>query len=109
MNLDFNEFLRIMSAILIILLVIQGLDYIVGFGINNYIFVVFCIVFAFTMGGIYHNIIHERSKKSMDKYKKEVLDLLYRINEEGLTDSLSEELADKIVHSDIKEDKVNED
>lgn len=63
MALDFNEFLRIMTCILIILLVIQGLDYIVGFGINNYIFIVFCIVFAFTVGTIYHNILVGRNKE----------------------------------------------
>ena len=57
MNSSFNEFLRVQTFILIILLVIQGLDYIFGFGVNNYVFLVFCIVFAFTLGSIYHNII----------------------------------------------------
>lgn len=92
MNIDFNEFLRIMSCILIVLLVFQGLDYIVGFGINNYIFIVFCIVFAFTMGSIYFNIIAERKRK----YEQTVYDRLdivqSLINEEfeksGLTDEV---------------------
>lgn len=92
MDIDFNEFLRIMSCILIVLLVFQGLDYIVGFGINNYIFIVFCIVFAFTMGSIYFNIIAERKRK----YEQTVYDRLdivqSLINEEfeksGLTDEV---------------------
>lgn len=92
MDIDFNEFLRIMSCILIILLVFQGLDYIVGFGINNYLFIVFCIVFAFTMGSIYFNIIAERKRK----YEQTVYDRLdivqSLINEEfeksGLTDEV---------------------
>ena len=81
-----------MSCILIVLLVFQGLDYIVGFGINNYIFIVFCIVFAFTMGSIYFNIIAERKRK----YEQTVYDRLdivqSLINEEfeksGLTDEV---------------------
>lgn len=56
MDLDFNEFLRIMSAILILLLIVQGLDYIFGFGVNIYWFILFCIAFAFTLGSIYNNI-----------------------------------------------------
>lgn len=104
MKLDFNEFLRIMSCILIILLIIQGLDYIFGFGVNNYMFILFCICFAFTMGGIYHNIIQERANQDMQDYKEEVLILLNRINDEGLTNELTEELADKIAGLNVKDD-----
>lgn len=60
MRVDFNEFLRVMTCVLIILLIIQGLDYITGIGINNYLFVLFCIAFAFTIGSIYHNILMDR-------------------------------------------------
>lgn len=107
MNLDFNEFLRIMSAIMIVLLIIQGLDYIFGFCVNNYMFILFCICFAFTMGGIYHNIIQERNKQDKGEYKEEILELLNRIDSEGLTNELSEELANKIAGLDkeIKDDK----
>ena len=65
--MEFEEFLRIMTCILIILLVIQGLDYIFGIGVNNYVFIVFCIVFAFTIGAIYHNIIEEKHKQDVDE------------------------------------------
>ena len=93
MKLDFNEFLRIMSCILIILLVIQGLDYIVGFGINNYIFIVFCIVFAFTMGSIYHNILDERKKNKGRAIRERLDNIQNEIDEEynrnGLTEAVS--------------------
>lgn len=96
MKLDFNEFLRIMSCILIILLIIQGLDYIFGFGVNNYMFVLFCICFAFTMGSIYHNILAEHKRKDRIRYEQTVKDRLDivqdLINQEfeqnGLTDEV---------------------
>lgn len=66
MRVDYNEFLRIMTCILIILLIIQGLDYLTGFGVNNHIFIIFCIVFAFTIGTIYHNILMERKAEEME-------------------------------------------
>ena len=75
-SMKIDEFLRIMSAILIILLIIQGLDYIFGFGVNNYMFVLFCICFAFTMGGIYHNILSERKRKERMQYEQTVKDRL---------------------------------
>lgn len=106
MDIDFNEFLRIMSCILIILLVFQGLDYIVGFGINNYLFILFCIAFAFTMGCIYFNILAERKRK----YEQTVYDRLdivqSLINEEfeksGLTDEvLQSQLALNCLREDL--------
>ena len=69
MNIDYNEFLRVMSCILILLLVVQGLDYIMGVGVNNYLFILFCIAFAFTMGTIYHNILEERNRKDRKDYE----------------------------------------
>ena len=85
MALDFNEFLRIMTSILIILLVVQGLDYVFGLGVNNYVFIVFCIVFAFTIGSIYHHILisramenqneEELNERLQDKLEKEVEEL----------------------------------
>ena len=63
-NIDFYEFLRVQSCIMIALLVVQALDYVFGFGVNPYMFVVFCIVFAFTLGSVYYNILltsHDRS------------------------------------------------
>ena len=82
-----------MSCILIILLIIQGLDYIFGFGVNNYIFIVFCIVFTFTMGSIYHNILDER-KKNKDRSIRERLNNIQseiddEYNRNGLTDTVS--------------------
>lgn len=92
MKIDFNDFLMIMSCILIILLIVQGLDYIFGFGVNIYMFIIFCIAFAFTMGSVYHNILDERRKK----YEQTVYDRLNivqsLINDEyeksGLTDEV---------------------
>lgn len=97
MKCDFNEFLRIMTLILIILLVIQGLDYIFGCGVNNYLFILFCIVFAFTIGAIYHNILSYRKKNSgneclEDEIKVKLSELQDEINvlyeEQGLTDEV---------------------
>ena len=59
-SLKFIDFLMIMVCILIILLIIQGLDYIVGFGVNNYMFVLFCVCFSFTLGSVYHHILRTR-------------------------------------------------
>lgn len=67
MSLDYNEFLRLMTSILIVLLIIQGLDYIFGFGVNNYLFIIFCIAFAFTVGTIYHNIMIDRRMKMVSE------------------------------------------
>jgi len=92
MDIDFNEFLRIMSCILIVLLVFQGLDYIVGFGINNYLFILFCIAFAFTMGSIYHNIIIARNRKERRKFEKDIRGVLENIRKDGLTDDNIDEL-----------------
>lgn len=102
MNVDYHEFLRIMTWILIVLLVIQGLDYIVGFGVNNYLFIVFCITFAFTMGTIYYNILEERKAKEQENDEKnaeekiqeqlnEIQENIDReFKEKGLTDELLE-------------------
>lgn len=65
MSFDFYEFLRIMTFVLIVLLIVQGLDYIVGFGVNNYLFILFCIAFAFTVGAIYHNILIEKKLSNL--------------------------------------------
>ena len=67
MRIDFNEFLRIMTCILIVLLIVQGLDVIFGFGVNTFLFVIFCIAFAFTIGAVYHNVLMERKMKIMEK------------------------------------------
>ena len=76
MALDFNEFLRIMTSILIILLVVQGLDYVFGFGVNNYVFIVFCIVFAFTIGREMENQNEgELNERLQDELEKEVEEL----------------------------------
>ena len=67
MRIDFNEFLRIMTCILIILLIVQGLDVIFGFGVNTFLFVLFCIAFAFTVGAVYHNVLMERKIRLMEE------------------------------------------
>ncbi len=94
MDIDYNEFLRIMSCILIVLLIIQGLDYIVGIGVNNYLFIIFCIVFAFTMGTIYHNILEERNRKDIisrvDSINKRLDMIQEKINLEYELEGLSE-------------------
>lgn len=96
MRIDFNEFLRIMSCILIILLIVQGLDYIFGFGVNNYLFILFCIAFAFTMGSVYHNILAEKDKEDRALYEKTVqekLDIVQGlINQEYAKSGLTEEV-----------------
>lgn len=79
---DLNEFLRIMTSILVILLVIQGLDLIFGFGVNNYVFVIFCITFAFTIGAIYQNIIQERRKSDKQRCKESVQKRLKQLQED---------------------------
>ena len=95
-KVDFNEFLRIMSSILIVLLIFQGLDYIFGFGVNNYLFIVFCIAFAFTMGSIYHNIIIERENEIKEKYRVEIFEMLEVIRDNGLSDDSIAKLEDLI-------------
>lgn len=67
MRIDFNEFLRVMTFILIILLIVEGLNLIFGFGVNTFLFVLFCIAFAFTIGAVYHNVLMERKMKIMEK------------------------------------------
>ena len=70
MAIDFNEFLRIQVGIMIILLVVQALDYVFGLGVNPYLFIIFCIVFAFTLGSVYYNIVlSSRSKTYDDKFR----------------------------------------
>ena len=103
MNLNFNEFLRMMTAILIVLLIVQGLDYIFGFGVNNYVFIVFCIVFAFTVGAVYHNMlldkeekVRKNSKKTVDENLRQKLnDLQDEINESYEQEGLTDEVLDK--------------
>ena len=103
MNLNFNEFLRVMTAILIVLLIVQGLDYIFGFGVNNYVFIVFCIVFAFTVGAVYHNMlldkeekVRKNSKKTVDENLRQKLnDLQDEINESYEQEGLTDEVLDK--------------
>ncbi len=65
-EIDFNEFLRFQSCIMIALLVIQASDYVFGFGVNLYAFVLFCIVFAFTLGSVYYNIIITNNRDEME-------------------------------------------
>ena len=55
-----------MTCILIALLVIQALDYVFSFGVNNYLFVIFCIVFAFTLGSVYYNIVISNNREELD-------------------------------------------
>lgn len=92
MKLDFNEFHRVVTCILVILLVIQGLDYIFGFGVNNYIFVIFCIVFAFTIGAIYHNVLEDKEDKKETLIKERINNIQSMIDKEfkenGLTESV---------------------
>lgn len=103
MNLNFNEFLRVMTAILIVLLIVQGLDYIFGFGVNNYVFIVFCIVFAFTIGAVYHNMLLDKEEKVMKNSKKTVdenlrqklNDMQDEINESYEQEGLTDEVLDK--------------
>ena len=98
MNISYNEFLRIMTSILIVILVAQGLDYVFGFGVNYFFFIIFCITFAFMMGTIYYNIIEERRKQSKSVFESEIKNLLDGIQEEindeyevnGLTDEILE-------------------
>lgn len=91
MKSDFNEFLRIMTCILIILLIIQGLDYIIGFGVNNHIFIIFCIVFAFTIGTIYHNILMERKEEELKQHEQEMNYHSCDVIEEGEDDDVNVE------------------
>lgn len=113
MEIEFNEFLRIMTCILIILLIVQGLDYIFGFGVNNYVFIVFCIVFAFTVGAVYHNILMNSEIKNSVKEKvddevreelnsvQDEIDELYE--QEGLTD----EVLDKQIELNTRRHEEN--
>ena len=93
MDIDFTEFLRVMTCILIILLIVQGLDYIVGFGINTFIFILFCITFAFTIGAVYHNILITRNsedKKKVASHLEGMQGLLNgKIEKEGMTEEIS--------------------
>ena len=66
-SIDFNEFLRVQSGIMIVLLVVQALDYVFGFGVNLYLFVLFCIIFAFTLGSVYYNILITTHDKDYDE------------------------------------------
>lgn len=103
MNLNFNEFLRVMTAVLIVLLIVQGLDYIFGFGVNNYVFIVFCIVFAFTVGAVYHSMlldkeekVRKNSKKTVDENLRQKLDDMQdEINESYEQEGLTDEVLDK--------------
>ena len=103
MNLNFNEFLRVMTAVLIVLLIVQGLDYIFGFGVNNYVFIVFCIVFAFTVGAVYHSMlldkeekVRKNSKKVVDENLRQKLnDMQDEINESYEQEGLTDEVLDK--------------
>ena len=100
MKINFNEFLRIMTAVLIVLLIVQGLDYIFGFGVNNYVFIVFCIVFAFTIGAVYHNMLlikaEEVKEKKVDEGLREELNQLQdEIDEQYENEGLTDEVLDK--------------
>ena len=92
MSLDFNDFLRLMSAVLIFLLIVQGLDLIFGLGVNKYLFIFFCIAFAFTMGSIYHNITTSKDKEFNESVtiKLKELDgvLNGKIERQGMTKEL---------------------
>ena len=101
MKIDFNEFLRIMSCILIILLIVQGLDYIVGIGVNNYLFIIFCITFAFTMGSIYHNILNERKRKERLEYEKTITEKLEIVQDLINQDFEVNGLTDEVIKSQM--------
>ena len=75
-NIDFNEFLRFQSCIMILLLVVQALDYVFGFGVNPYLFIVFCIVFAFTLGSVYYNIIITNNREDVDGKFKDMEEMM---------------------------------
>ena len=75
-NIDFSEFLRFQSCIMIALLVVQALDYVFGFGINTYAFIVFCIVFSFTLGSVYYNIIITNNRENYEAKLREMEDMM---------------------------------
>lgn len=99
-NFDFNEFLRVMSCILIMLLIVQGLDYIFGFGVNNYVFIIFCIIFAFVMGSIYYNVLLSRQREINHEFNVMVHDVLMSIKNDGLNDDNIEVLEELLSSKD---------
>ena len=103
---DLNEFLRIMTAILIILLVIQGLDLIFGVGVNNYVFVRFCITFAFTIGAIYQNIIQERRKSDKQRCKESVKKRLKKLQEDINKEYEKFGLTDEVLENQVKMNEI---
>ena len=103
---DLNEFLRIMTAILIILLVIQGLDLIIGVGVNNYVFVIFCITFAFTIGTIYQNIIQERRKSDKQRCKESVQKRLKQLQEDINKEYEKFGLTDEVLENQVKMNEI---
>ena len=103
---DLNEFLRIMTAILIILLVIQGLDLIFGVGVNNYVFVIFCITFAFTIGAIYQNIIQERRKSDKQRCKESVKKRLKKLQEDINKEYEKFGLTDEVLENQVKMNEI---
>lgn len=46
----------------------------VGVGVNNYLFIIFCIAFAFTVGSIYHNVLMVEGKATVDNVVEEEVD-----------------------------------
>lgn len=111
MDLDYNEFLRIMTCILTILLIVQGLDYIFGVGVNNYIFIVFCIVFAFTIGTVYHNIMMSRDVvedvENNDDLRKELNLMQEEIDREYAEKGLVDEVLDKQIELNARRNELN--
>ena len=103
---DLNEFLRIMTAILVVLLVIQGLDLIFGVGVNNYVFVIFCITFAFTIGAIYQNIIHEKRKSDKQRCKESVQKRLKQLQEDINKEYEKFGLTDEVLENQIKINEI---
>lgn len=95
-NIDFIEFLRFQTCIMTMLLVVQALDYVFSFGVNNYLFIIFCIVFAFTLGSVYYNIIITSNRAEIEEQIKALEDKI---------DSLSED--DKKEVGDILDSIIN--
>ena len=80
-NIDFVEFLRFQTCIMTMLLVVQALDYVFRFGVNNYLFIIFCIVFAFTLGSVYYNIIITNNREEVEAKLKSMQDKIDEMSE----------------------------
>ena len=90
-NIDFVEFLRFQACIMTMLLVVQALDYVFSFGVNNYLFVLFCIVFAFTLGSVYYNIIITNNREALEEKLRALEKEIKNMSDTGATETESVE------------------